>query len=61
MFGYYSISDNYHHENKFRTDLFDKKIAMAGTSKVLTPKGVMTMTNEQVKNPSYGKVDLLNV
>lgn len=53
MFGYYRIGDNYHYENKFRTDLYDKKIAMAGTSKILTAKGTVTMTNEQVKNPSY--------
>lgn len=44
LFGYYCVRDNYHFENKFRTNLLGKKkITVAGT----------TMTNEQVKNPSY--------
>lgn len=58
-FGYYNFMDNYHCENKFRTDLYDKKITIANTTKVLTNYGVpnlygvTTLTNEQLKNPSY--------
>ena len=55
MFGYYRIDNNYHYENKFRTDLFDNKITVSGKTKIITTHGLTTFTNEQVKNPSYEK------